>query len=534
MKLTQQEAENKLHDRLWRLSNLYKIKTKEKKLVTLNPNRAQLAYLAEETNRDIILKARQLGFSTLKLIEQLDFVIFNRNASAAVIAHKREKVEMLFEIVKLAYENLDGFVKPRASYDNRNELYFPELNSKIYVSTDTRGETVHNLHVSELAYIEHAEDKMLGILESVPKNGTISFESTANGTAGYFYNVWEDKANEFTKHFFPWTSDPKYSQTAYFSLEELIAEYTPLQIQYGLMPEIWSRLNLTKEQFAWYIGKVRRHRERVMQEYPSTPIEAFISSGRNVFSFADLQKHEVKSPINRMYQNLLIWENPLIGFPYVIGCDPSEGIGEDNAAIEVLNAATGEQAAEFASPHVPPDELASYLINVGNFYNKAFIVLEINNHGFSVRDKIKTRYANMYRRQTFDKLTNQYTQSIGWKTTMVTKPLLVDCLEEAERNMDIRIYSADVINEMKTFVRTDEENKRGFGAEGSNKDDRVMALGLALQGIRHLPKMRKPETVAEKQLKEFIAKKQFEKDFPGQRPMHLRGKRSYAIRGITR
>lgn len=534
MSLTEEQAKEKLGDKVWRLSNLYKIKTKNRRLEVLKPNYAQLEYLSTESNRDIILKARQLGFSTLKLIEQLDYTIFNKNVSSAVLAHTRDKVQVLFEIVKLAYEHLHPFIKPQVSYDNRNELYFPALNSKIYVATDTRGETVHNLHVSELAYMEKAEDKMLGILESVPKDGIISFESTANGTSGYFYEIYEDRANEFKKHFYPWMIDPEYSEQTFLTLDQLITEYEPLQIKYGLIPEIWSKLSLSKEQMQWYLNKVRRHKDRVMQEYPSNPTEAFVSSGRNVFSFADLQKHEVKNPIDRKYQDLLIWERPMPSFRYVIGCDPSEGIGEDNAVIQVLNAYTGEQAAELSTPRVPPDELAGYLIDIGKYYNNALIVLEINNHGFSVRDKIKTKYLNLYRREVYDKLSQRLTEAIGWKTTQVTKPLLVDSLEEAVRNMDIKIHSEDTIKEMKTFVRTEEEGKRGFGAEGNNKDDRVMAIGLALQGIRHLPKMQAPKTIAQKQLEEFIVKKQLERDFPAYKDMNRREKEKYRIRGVVR
>lgn len=532
--LSKEEAKNFLSDRIWRLNHLYKIKTKDRQLKTLKLNRAQMEYLANESLRDIILKARQLGFSTLKLIELLDFVLFGKNTNAAVIAHQREKVQVLFEIVRLAYEHFPDlgpeFPKPKASYDNRNELYFPELNSKIYVATDTRGETVHNLHVSELAYIKRADEKMLGILESVPKDGIISFESTGNGISGYFYQVWEDSKNEFRKHFFSWIFDSEYVEITSKSLDQLIAEYQSLQLQYGLMPEIWQRLHLTKEQLAWYISKVRRHKEKVMQEYPSNPIEAFVASGRNVFSISDLQKHLVKDPIDRKYQDLFIWEYPSPQFRYVIGCDPSEGIGEDNSTIEVLNIYTGEQVAELATNNIPPDELAGYLIDIGKYYNKAYIVLEVNNHGISVRDHLKKKYANLYRREVFDKISNRYIDAIGWKTTGITKPLLVDALEEATRNADIMIHSEKALSEMKTFVRTEEENKRGFGAEGSNKDDRVIALGLALQGIRQLPKMKAPKTLAQKKLDEFIQKQQLSRLFPSQQVIHSHQQQRYKIR----
>jgi hypothetical protein len=406
------------------------------------------------------------------------------------------------------------------------------------VALDTRGETIHNLHVSELAFLEQAEEKMLGILESVPKNGIISFESTANGLSGYFCDVWSQDKSEFAKHFFPWNIDLEYQIETNKTMEQLIEEYRPIQIQYGLIPNIWERLNLSKEQFNWYILKARNQKTKIMQEYPSIPTEAFIASGRNIFNMADLQKHQVIPPIARKYRDLLVWENPMPGFLYTIGCDPSEGIGEDNATIEVLNAFTGNQAAELAVSNVPPDDLAGYLIDIGTWYNKAYIVPELNNHGISVVDNMKRRYANIYRREVFDNLSNSIVQKLGWKTTLTTKPLMIDALEESIRNEDIKVNSEDTIKELKTFVRTDEENKKGMGAEGSNKDDRVMALALAVQGIRHLPSMKAPKSEAQRRLEEFIAKNKLESmgrvEVLNRKQVWERNKRKYSIRGIDK
>lgn len=505
--MTEEEAKKRLADPLWRINHLYKIKTKDRRLVTFKQNKAQKTYWSRKTLRDIILKARQLGFTTEKLLELLDFAVSNENANCAIIAHQRDKVSILFEIVRLAYQNMPNMLRPTAGFDNRNELYFPELNSKIFVSLDTRGETIHNLHVSELAFVESAEDKMLGILESVPKDAPISFESTANGMSGYFHETYNDKTNEFSKHFYNWTLADEYQEPTIKSIDELKEEYEPLAIRYNLILDIADRFNLTKEQFQWYINKVIRHRHNVVQEYPTTDLEAFIASGRNIFNIMDLQKHQVKNPVTRKWQDLLVWEEPMDGFRYVIGCDPSEGTGNDNSVIEVFNAYTGEQVAEFASNRVQPDILAGYLMEIGKWYNNALIVLEINGSaGGTVLNCLRGKYINMYRRESFDKHTKEYSESLGWKTTGTSKPILVRETEERVRNESILINSEDAIKEMKTFVQTDEVNKQGFGAEGSNKDDRVIAIGLAVQGLKAIPKQAKPKTVAQIRLEEYIKK----------------------------
>ena len=513
---TEEQAFNMLRDKSWRMSHLYKIKTKEKKLITYKRNLAQQDYADNKGDYNIILKARQLGFSTECLIDIFDETISNSNINSAIVAHERDKVTKLFETVKRAYDYMPAELRPKVSFDNRNELYFPEIDSKIFVTLDTRSETVHNLHVSEVAFMKRAEETMTGLLESVPKGGKITFESTANGMGGYYYDEWSDPNSKFKKHFYNWMWEQEYREPTIKTLEELDAEYRELSVRYGTIRDIRERFMLDKEQFNWYIQKVRSHKEFVMQEHPTTPIEAFIASGRNVFHIGDLNKHILLGPIDRKWQDLLIWEQPLKGFKYVIGCDVAEGLGGDFSTIEVINAHTGEQAAEFASNHIPPDTLGDYLINIGRYYNNALLVIEVNNHGRSVIDHIKRKYANIYRRETFDKVSQEKTESLGWRTTGVTKPILVDALEEAVRDGSIKIRSYAAIREMRIFVQTDEQGKQGYGAEGSGHDDLVIALGLAYQGIRQTPMMKKPKTLAEEKLEVYIKKHGLPPNFEGQ------------------
>jgi len=516
--LTEQEALELLDNVEWRLSHLYKIKTKEKKLQILVPNKVQEHYRRERTNKDIILKARQLGVSTEKLIEYLDDTISHRNTNTAIIAHRREKVQSLFEIVKLAFEKLPSQLKPRVSYDNRNELTFPDLNSKIYVTMDTRAEMVHNLHISEIDFMRNPESILLAALESVPIDGRISIESTANGI-GILYDLWTDEKSEFKKHFYNWLWDKSYRIKTDKGFDELREEYKQLAQQYGLIPDAPERFEMDKEQLSFYISKIRRHRKMVVQEYPLTDLEAFITSGRTVFSANDLQKHQPIEPLEVRYGNLQIWEYPLKGFFYTIGVDTSEGLGQDNAIIDVLNAYTGYQAAEMATNDIAPDELARYVILIGKYYNNGLIVPEINGSGISTLDKIKYVYGNIYQRRTIDTRTKEQRQSLGWKTTGLTKPRLVNDLEEAIREQYITINSKDTLNECKTFARTEESNKHGYGAEGSKKDDRVIALGLAYQGIKYVPHMKAPKSEAQKRLEEYVKAKKLEAMFPERTPV---------------
>lgn len=489
------------------MNHLYKIQTKDSRLVQFKRNLAQWDLDQQRSNRDMILKARQLGFTTECSINLLDETMTKPHTSSAIVAHERDKVTKIFEIVKRAFDYFPDELKPKVSYDNRNEIYFPELDSKIFVTMDTRGETIHNLHISEVAFLKSdVAIRMAGILESVPSTGRITLETTANGAFGYFYKEWEDPNSEFKKHFYNWLWDPTYNEETPLTLDELHSEYKEHVMRYGLIPDLYERFSLTKEQFFFYIKKVRRHKELVVQEYPTTALEAFLSSGRNVFHMRDLQKHVMKTPIGYKWTDVAIWEDPLKDMRYVIGCDVAEGMGGDYSVIEVFNADSGEQAAEYVSNSVAPDRLAHYLYELGKHYNNAYINIEVNNHGRATVDAIKRRYYNLYRREVFDNVTNQKTEAIGWQTNSRTKPLLVDNLEQAIREQSILIRSERTLKELKSFVQTEESGKEGFGGEGLEHDDTVIACGLALQAIKNLPRAKKPDTLAQKKLKEYISK----------------------------
>lgn len=497
------------------MQNLYYIQTKDSKLVPMNLNKAQRDYLSKRRRRNYILKARQLGFSTFGLIDLLDETIYSKNTNSAVIAHEKQKVIKLFEIIKRAYENLpnDPRLKPRVSIENRNELYFPDIGSKIYVTMDTRGETVHNLHVSELAFITNSEVRLAATLESVPKNGRITYETTANGMSNYAFTEWNDSNSEYQRFFYNWLWDDDYRMETDTPYADLLEEYRVVAIQYDLMVDAPEKFGLDSEQLAFYLSKVRRHRKLVRQEYPFNAIEAFISSGLGVFAQTDIAKHEAIPAIERKWSDCMIWELPLPGFKYVLGVDSSEGLGKDNACIQVLNAHTGNQAAEFATPHIPPDQLGNYVIEIGRMYNNALVVPEINSSGISLVDHIKTKYYNIYKREVFDKRAKETREVLGWRTTGTSKPILVNDLEEAVREEYIQVNSEEVLKEMQTFVRTAETGHQGFGAEGTNKDDRVIALGLAYQGIKWQPKLKVPESLAQQKLKQYIEMKKLTEDY---------------------
>lgn len=186
-------------DPRWRLSNLYKITSEEGQTVQFRPNGAQLRLLDDLHNRNIILKARQLGFTTLCCLIYLDAAIFCPNTRAGVIAHKLDDAKVIFrDKVKFPYDNLDEGIRAQVHtrQDSADTLTLAN-NSSIRVSTSMRSGTLQYLHVSEFGKIcsqfpEKAREIVTGALAAVHKDQFVVIESTAEGQEGRFYQMVQE------------------------------------------------------------------------------------------------------------------------------------------------------------------------------------------------------------------------------------------------------------------------------------------------------------------------------------------------------
>lgn len=287
----EREFWNNLRDRNWRISNLYYIKDKHGKKVKFKPNWAQKNILNNLWFCMVILKARQLGITTLFCILFLDQVLFSEYKTAGIIAHKEKDAKAFFaDKVKFAWDNLPEPLKERLgppNTDSVGELTFPN-GSKIFVSTSVRGGTLNFLHISEFgkicaAYPQKAEEIVTGSINTVEQGNFITIESTAEGRSGYFYDISEAakrmmkegrKLNplEFKFFFFPWWEEPNYRMhgTNVNWTRDLDDYYDNLKTKHGI--------ELDAEQKRWYAAKKRINGEKMFREYPSIPEEAFMAS----------------------------------------------------------------------------------------------------------------------------------------------------------------------------------------------------------------------------------------------------------------
>lgn len=298
----EQELFDKLSDPWWRITNLYKIMIKsddtedaEGLVMQFKPNRAQRRFIKRLWYRNIILKARQLGFTTLIAILWLDHALFNANARCAIVAQDREAAEVIFrDKVKFAYDNLPEDLKAAMPLkrDSSTELLFAHNNSSVRVATSVRSGTIHRLHVSEFGkicakYPEKAKEVVTGSIPAVPLDGIIVIESTAEGQEGPFYNMTKAALDlqrqdmilskrDYRMHFYAWWEAPDYRMP--------VGSVVMTAVDHKYFDNVEAAMNviIDDEQRSWYVATrdtdFAGDPSKMWQEHPSTPEEAFQQS----------------------------------------------------------------------------------------------------------------------------------------------------------------------------------------------------------------------------------------------------------------
>ena len=172
---------------------------------------------------------------------------------------------------------------------------------------------------------------------------------------------------------------------------------------------------------------------------------------------------------------LSIWEMPAVGEQYVIGADPSEGVGKDRSAAYVKRRSTGEYVARIWG-QLYPEEFAEALDLLGRFYNRAYICFEINNHGHVVKDRLVNikQYTNLYHRRETEEITGDWKSEIGFRTTRAEKDRIAHNFVARLREGKLRPMDDDLITELTTFQR--DENQRLGAVEGCHDDLAMAAL----------------------------------------------------------
>ncbi len=505
-----------------------RIQDKMGRITPLAFNRAQMRLYQEYMRqrqegrpvRIIILKARQMGFSTA--VEGIFYwhTTNTENINTMLIAHKADASTAIFNKNKFFYDNEIPILQPMRKASNAKELLFenptviptekrlnPGLRSKIIIETAMNKEagrslTIHNLHVSELAFWPYTET-MVSLMQAVPNEpGTsVIVESTANGIGGDFYEMWQQAVrgeSTFVPLFFPWWQHQAYQMPVG---RDFVADYEEKELKrlYGLRDEqlMWRRWCLANN----CGGDI----DIFHQEYPSSPEEAFIASGRPVFDVGALESAlrqaadppperigrvmdiDGRAQFQRLHNGFLkVWRWPEDGKEYVAGIDVALGKNSgDFSVIQVIERISGLQVAEWHG-HIDPDLLGDEAALLGKFYNLAWLIPEANNMGAATVQRLRAlHYPRLYRRMTINKITNKRTVDYGFTTTAQSKPLAIASLSAVIRENACRIQSPNALRECMTYVIGDDG--RSTNAQNGCYDDRVMALAMAFQGRNERP-----------------------------------------------
>lgn len=505
------DDQDRFWNRWWRLEHFYKIQTKKaggKTLLKLKPAQRLLQRYLMVWNWLLVLKARQVGVSTFFLLFHLDRTLFTPNCNTCILAHKRESLVKLFRIIKIAYESCpdsfqlaDGRIwhKPKAKYDTKNELYFEGLDSRIYVALEVRSDTLHGLHVSEKAHIKNAEDVLTATYGALVDDAVVTGETTANGLGGVFYEEWENEESHFAKVFIGYQDDPDYCD--HIDDEKgFLATLTEEEKKVLTLPRMkpgniaWRRRKLS----------VKANRKKFKQEFPATPQEAFITSGKSPFDRELITDWIIREPVEtRMEGHLKIWVPPIKGRRYLMACDCASGEGEeirsddgepeggtDYSSVGVWDCVTMQMVAHFRAKH-PYSTLHKVVWELGKEYGWPYLVIEMQDHGLTVMNNVISHVGMpegtqpypqhmIHTTEVLDSKTKAKQKKWGWWTTTRTRPLIIDRMENAIAEQEVKIYDRKAQSEFLTFII----NKLGKAeAMEGYKDDIVLQSCIAIYNI---------------------------------------------------
>ena len=418
----------------------------------LYPFQKQLLEDFEDNRFNVILKARQLGISTISAAYVAWMMLFHREKNVLVIATKFSTAANLVKKVKSIIKNLPDWLKiSSVDIDNRTSFVLSN-GSQIKASSTSgdagRSEALSLLVIDEAAHVEGLEELWMGLYPTLSTGGRCIALSTPNGVGNWFHKTYteaENKNNDFFPTKLPWQVHPDRDQE-------------------------------------WFEKETRNmSRREIAQELQCN----FNMSGETVFAAEDLETYfnMVKEPKYRtgFDRNLWIWEEADKNCKYMISADVARGDGKDYSVCHVFKLDTMEIVAEYQGK-CTPDVFSRVLYDVGQEYGFGLLVVENNSVGFAVLDKLKEmKYPNLYHSiKSTHEFVEEYQADlmsnavVGFSTTSKTRPLIIAKLEEFIRNNLIKVYSSRILSEMRTFVW----NNGKAQAMRSYNDDLIMACAV--------------------------------------------------------
>ena len=408
---------------------------------------------------NIVLKARQLGLSTLTAGYALWMMTFQQDKNILVIATKQETAKNLVTKVRVMHANLPGWLKQPCVEDNKLSLRYKNGSQiKAVASSEESGrsEALSLLIIDEAAFIDKIDTIWGAAQQTLATGGRALVISTPNGVGNFFHKTWigaEDGTNDFNFIKLHWSVHPERGQEWRDEQDKLLG------------PSL------------------------AAQECDCD----FITSGRGVIDgllLENLKESSVREPMEKrgIDSNYWIWQPPNYTKNYVVSADVSRGDGTDYSAFHIIDVETLEQVAEYKGK-ISTQDFGNMLVNVASEYNNALLVVENNNIGWAaIQQVIDREYPNLFytskdlqyvdvQHQMTNKYRSQERNMVpGFSTTSKTRPLIVAKLEEMFREESVVVHSQRLIDELFVFIYN---GNRAEAMTGYN-DDLVMSFAIAL------------------------------------------------------
>ena len=408
---------------------------------------------------NIILKARQLGISTITAGYSLWLMTFHQDKNVLVIATKQEVAKNLVTKIRVMHANLPSWLKQKCVEDNKLNLRYMNGSQVKAVSSGpeaARSEALSLLILDEAAFIDKIDDIWTASQQTLTTGGSCIALSTPNGVGNWFHQTWvqaEEGRGMFNDIKLHWTVHPDREQDWRDEQDELL----------GI--------------------------QGAAQECDCD----FITSGTSVIDGVVLENcrtKSVKDPIEKrgIDGNCWIWEPPNYTRDYIVCADVGRGDSKDYSAFHVIDVENVEQVAEYKG-RLSTKDFGNMLVSIATEYNDALLIIENNNIGWATIQQVIDRdYPNLFytskdlqyidvQHQMNNKFRAQEKQMVaGFSTTMKTRPLIIAKLEEFFREESVVVRSNRLIDELFTFIYN---NNRAEAMSGYN-DDLVMSFAIGL------------------------------------------------------
>jgi hypothetical protein len=407
-------------------------------------------------NRRVIVKAgRQVGKTTIIVGYILWYILFNQDKTVAILANKASTSREILARIKLAYEALPMWIQQGVKVWNKGDI---ELENGCRVlanstaSSAIRGFSISLLYLDEFAFVPSniAEEFFTSVYPTISSGETskILISSTPNGM-NHFYRMWTEAVenqNGFTHIEANWRQVPGRTQQWADEQRRVLGE------------------------------------EKFSQEMECE----FMGSAGTLLSAAALKSLAFVTPLHISDGGIKIYKQPMENHSYMIICDTSRGKGLDYSAFAVIDVTNipYNLVATYKDNTISPQIYPGIIKKVGQYYNNAFALIEINDNGQQVVDTLFEDYDYENILSTVSAKGKKDKISLTWgygtksqrgiRTTKSVKRLGCSNLKHLIENEKLIIQDFDVIAELSTFV----SRGSSFEAEEGSHDDLVMCLVL--------------------------------------------------------